>query len=214
MKPVLMSDIKTLIKQAVDATSSGHPFLDQRWLSNEGRNSHYRRQYYRFCQALSRTYQPEVVVELGIDEGDCVAHFASGCPQTKVYGIDVHKDSEAPSRRCKEVEYMFPNFSYWRGWTWDRLKDVAALNKPIDILFIDSWHTDHYLIRDWNDYHIHLKKGSIVLVDDLLMPGIGNVFDKLPGERLRDSSMTTDMGIMIYDGTRLDLPYVKQDYMP
>jgi predicted O-methyltransferase YrrM len=162
---------------------------------------------------LTKTYEPELVVELGIDEGDNVAHFANGCSKSKIYGIDVHKDWEYPSTRCKTVEKTFPNFTYLRGWTWDKLHDIERLGKPIDILFIDSWHEPDYLIRDWNDFHKLLRPGSLVMVDDLHDNRLYEIFEKFPGERILDRSMGTDMGILIYDGSKCILPYTKQDYM-
>jgi hypothetical protein len=223
MKSFLLSEIKLLIEIARPITKVGHAALDWRY-ENDGdnidgrgrRNSHYRRPYYKLCHLISKTYQPNVIVELGIDEGDCCGHWAFGCPTTQVYGIDVHKDWDWPSKCCQKIEQNFSNFHYLRGWTWDRLKDIVALNKPIDVLYIDSWHEADYLIRDWNDYHKLLRKGSLVLVDDLQMSGLGNVFEKFPGEKFVDISMNSacPIGIMIYNGTSLDLPFNKRDFMP
>lgn len=222
MKPFSLSEIKSLIETAKSITKVGHPALDWRY-DNEGedidgrgrRNSHYRRPYYKLCYLISQIYKPEIVVELGIDEGDCCGHWAFGCPTTNVYGIDIHKDWEWPSKSCLRIEQALNNFKYLRGWTWDKLKDITALNKPIDILYIDSWHEQDYLIRDWNDYHGLLREGSLVLVDDLHMAGLGNIFEKLPGEKFVDATMNSacPFGIMIYNGTRLNLPFNKRDFM-
>jgi cephalosporin hydroxylase len=215
-----LNDIRNLIKEAQTIKTSGHSFLDQRWqfeganIDGKGpRNKDYRRQYYRFNQLLTKTYKPELVVELGIDEGDSVAHFASGNPTTQVIGVDVHKDWEYPATRCKQIETFFPNFKYMRGWTWEMVKHVKALNKPIDILFIDSWHEPDYLIRDWNDYHKLCKKGSLIMVDDFFDHRLVKVFEQFPGEKFIDRSLNSEIGFMIYDGTPFDMPYQKQDYM-
>jgi len=204
-----------LIPEAHKLTRTGHPHLDRRWESDgpDKRNSHYRRKYYHYAYLFAKKFQPEVVVELGIDEGDCCGHWAAGNPTTQVYGIDVHKDSERPSELCREVERNFPNFHYLRGWTWDRVKDIKALNKPVDVLFIDSWHTLDYLARDWNDYHVFLKKGSVVLVDDLNM-GLMPVFEKLPGQKFVDNTLAISIGIAVYDGSPCVIPFQKQDFMP
>lgn len=218
MRRTTITEIQALIEQSKSITTSGHPFLDQRWL-NEGldkRNHCYRRQYYRTNQLLVKTLEPEVVVELGIDEGDSVGHFAQGCASTMVYGIDVHKDWEYPSQRCREVEKIFPNFKYLRGWTWERLKDIKALGKPVDFLFIDSWHEPDYLIRDWNDYCDCLHKDSLVIVDDLNDGRLQDIFYKMPGEHHLDLALGNGMGFLVCDESYSNgkLPFKKQDYMP
>jgi cephalosporin hydroxylase len=212
MNKITLDEIKALISKATIDPISDDKFLHQVWIDNTCA----RRPYYKFNQLLAKYTQPELIVELGIDRGYSCGHFAFGCPTAKIYGIDVHKDEEYPSKVCREVERNFPNFKYLRGWTWDKVADIAALNKPIDILFIDSWHEYDYLAKDWNDYHKMLRKGSLVIVDDLHMSGLGNVFDKIPGEKFVDRTMNpaVPFGIVIYDGTELILPYVKREYMP
>lgn len=222
--------IKHLIDKAVAMESSGHPALDFRWLEEGqfGRNKHYRRVYYRFCMLLAMHAKPDLVVELGIDEGDCCAHWAHGNPDTHVVGVDVHKDWRPgmqqinPVERCENLSRIFPNFTYMRGWTWEKLEDVRKLNKPIDILYIDSWHTYDYLARDWNDYAPLLHDtNSIVLIDDLNMAGIGDAFHEIPAEekfmskKLRpELPNAPSFGIILRPDKNYRFTYTKQDYMP
>ncbi len=211
MKKTTLADLKRLVGQATSITSSGHPFLDERWLSDaEPRNAHYRRQYYRFCQLLTKELKPGLVVELGIDEGDCCGHFASGNPETQVIGIDIHKDDERPSQRCRKVEQLFPNFKYVRDWTWSGIKQVKA---PIDVLFIDSWHEEDYFARDWNDYSKLLRPGSVVLIDDLNTIPLG--WDALPYEKHAEDRLNHGpIGMFVYDGKSFELPCKPMLYMP
>ncbi len=218
MLPITIDEMKDLMAQARALTKSGHPFLDAFWETEgaDGRNACYRRPYYRFNQLLAHRTKPELIVELGIDEGVSCGHFAFGCPTAKVIGVDIHKDGEAPSVKCRNVAAAFPNFNYVRAWTWDGLKTIKALNKPIDILFIDSWHEFDYFARDWNDYSPLLRVGSLVLVDDLQMPEISTGFNQLPGEKYVDHTMNqaVPMGVMIYDGKDVKLTYKHRDFMP
>lgn len=212
-----------LIEKAKNMTSSGHQMLDARWESEgiDKRNSHYRRPYYRFCQELVKTTKPGLVVELGIDEGDCSGHFASGNSKTTVLGVDVHKDNEYPSQRCRMMETQFPNFKYLRGWTWDRLEDVKKF-PPIDILYIDSWHSYDYFSKDWNDYAPLLNNYSIVLVDDLYssddeLGGPLKAWNQIQAEwKYIDHTMNpaVPFGIMINPNKNFKLKYTKQSYMP
>ena len=214
----IMKNIKALIEKAKTMTNSGHPHLDRRWTSEgpDGRNKHYRRPYYRFCMELARAIKPNVVVELGIDESDCSGHFAFGCPTAAVYGVDVHKDGEEPSLRCRETEKQFPNFKYLRGWTWDKLETLKSLNITIDILFIDSWHEYDYFAKDWNDYTQLITNKSIILVDDLHMTGIGNAFNKIPGNKYIDKSMNpaVPFGILLEPDVGFRFEHKKMEYMP
>jgi predicted O-methyltransferase YrrM len=214
----MINEIKELIEKAKSLTNSGHRFLDDRWNSEglDNRNKHYRRTYYRFCMELVRKVNPKIIVELGIDEGDCSGHFAFGSPNAEVYGVDVHKDGEAPSLRCRMVEQQFPNFKYLRGWTWDKLNDIKALNRPIDILYIDSWHEYDYFARDWNDYVPLIAKNAIVLVDDLHLGEIINAFNLIPGDKYIDSTMNSAVpfGIAWNVDKTHKFTHKKRDYMP
>lgn len=217
MNKLSMDDVKRLAAKAKTLEKSGHPFLDRRWEGKgpDGRNHCYRRPYYRFCMLLARVVKPDLIVELGIDEGDCCGHWAHGAPEAAVVGVDIHKDGEPPSVIAMEVEAQFLNFTYVRKWTWDAVKDLEP-ETVIDILFIDSWHTEDYFARDWNDWSPYLQKGSIVVVDDLHMHALRKSFEKLPGELHIDHTMNPaiPIGILFYDGTPLELPYEKQDFMP
>jgi predicted O-methyltransferase YrrM len=215
---ITMNIIKELLNKVPEMVISGHPFLDQRWTSDghDNRNKHYRRPYYRFCQALVKLTTPKLIVELGIDEGDCSGHLANGCKTATVLGVDVHKDWEYPSQRCREVEKQFSNFKYLRGWTWDKVSEVKTYG-PIDILFIDSWHQFDYLAKDWNDYAPLLNDNSIVLIDDLQMDRIGEAFTMIPAqESYIDRSMNSQIpfGILINPDRTYKFKHNKMDFMP
>ncbi len=228
MKQYTLAEMNDLIDRSVNLTESGHPFLDARWKEEGkfGRNKHYRRQYYRFCQQLAKEANPRLVVELGIDEGDCCAHWASGNPKTLVAGVDVHKDWHPgmqqvnPVERCQHIEKLFPNFTYLRGWTWEMIPEVKKLG-AIDILYIDSWHEYDYLARDWNDYAPLLNDYSIVIIDDLNMTGIDPAFNEIPGEfKIKNKSLRPQypdqptFGIIINPDKSFRFTYTKRDYMP
>lgn len=220
MKPVTEVDVQELIQEAKELKESGHPFLDRRWASegSDGRNAHYRRTYYRFCMLLARRTEPGLVVELGIDEGDCCGHWAHGYPDGRVLGVDIHKDGDAPSHTCREVEQQFPNFEYVRDWTWAALphvKQAAEDAGGIDILFIDSWHEYDYFAKDWNDYAPLLSPRGIVLVDDLHMGGVSRAFGMLQGKKCVDRTMnpSVPLGVLWPENVSV-LTHARRDYMP
>jgi predicted O-methyltransferase YrrM len=210
MNAISTDKIKELIVQAKSMANSGHPYLDKRWNSD----IRYQRPYYRFCMLLAREVKPSIIVELGIDTGMCCGHWAFGCPTANVYGIDVHKDGEEPSIKCVQMAEQFSNFHYLRGWTWDKVKNIAALNKPIDVLYIDSWHEFDYFARDWNDYAPYINKSTIVMVDDLHM--VGPAYRALPGVKYVDTSMnpTIPLGFILEPDNSYRFEHKHRDYMP
>ena len=221
MTQVTISQIQALIEEAKALSESGHSFLDRRWREDgpDGRNHCYRRDYYRFCMLLARQVKPKLIVELGIDEGDCCGHWAFGAPKATVIGVDVHKDVEAPSIIARSVESTFANFKYHRAWSWEAVRTLSSEIKSlggIDILYIDSWHEYDYFARDWNDWSPLLNEHALVLVDDLQLGDIARGFTSLPGKKLSDSTMNpaVPLGIMIRSGEKLNaLPFKQRDFM-
>jgi len=168
---------------------------------------------------LARLVRPGLIVELGIDEGDCCGHWAFGAPEATVLGVDVHKDGEAPSVIARGVATTFPNFTYHRDWSWQAIQKLGPWLQArggIDILFIDSWHEYDYFARDWNDWSPYLKQDGIVLVDDLQLGDIPQGFMSLPGEKFSDSTMNpaVPLGVMLHRGEPLPtLPFKQRDFM-
>lgn len=206
-----------LVNYAKAATKSGHPYLDNRY-ETEPKS---RRPYYRFCQELVRQVEPKLVVELGIDEGDCCGHWASGSANTQVLGVDVHKDNEYPADRCKDVEKQFSNFKYLRGWTWARVNDVKAYGS-IDILYIDSWHEYPYAAYDFNLYAPLLADNHIVLIDDLHFGanesppgGVLKFFNEIPAkQKFVDHTMNpaVPFGMLVGINKNYKFKFSKKDY--
>jgi predicted O-methyltransferase YrrM len=212
MQALTIEKFQQLVEDAKTRTSSGHPFLDERWRTCPEA----RRPYYRLCQQIAQFTKPKLIVELGIDQGDCCAHWASGNPTTQVLGVDVHKDSEAPSLQCRRAEATFSNFKYLRGWTWDKVDEVRAYG-PIDILYIDSWHEYDYMAKDWNDYAPLLADNHIVLVDDLQFGQISHAFNEIPAkERYIDRTMNEPcpFGILLGVDKNYRFKHAKRDFMP
>jgi predicted O-methyltransferase YrrM len=128
--------------------------------------------FYRLCER----YRPSMAVELGAWQGTCAAHMAGGGAAT-VVTIDHHSDRRGETHPpgddvnealCREVAQRYGVF-YLKGWTWDDdvLADVRALDKPIDVLFIDGWHHYDKAMRDWNLYRPMLSIPALVVCDDL-----------------------------------------------
>jgi predicted O-methyltransferase YrrM len=148
---------------------TGDPFLDARWDAHVAQFGHgvpYWRFFHQLCQAL----EPGLAVELGAWQATCAAHMAAGGAAT-VATIDHHSDpgDDVNERLSLEAAQRYAGLFYLKGWTWDRVDDVRALGKPIDLLFIDSWHQYDYARRDWETYAPLLATPALVACDDLIV---------------------------------------------
>jgi predicted O-methyltransferase YrrM len=142
--------------------------------------------YYRFFHYLSYLLQPGLVVELGGYQGTAAAHFAAGYPEATIITIDHHTDPGDEENRAKMLQVCerYKNVVYIQGWTNphlaeqqfgkhalgnapDALSQVTELDKKIDILFIDSWHTYDNAMLDWRCYRPLLNNPALVICDDI-----------------------------------------------
>lgn len=163
-----LEDIQGVIADPTSYLPTEDGFLDERYhwqIITFGSENRYYRLFYR----LARKLAPGLVVELGGWQGTGAAHFAGGGARM-VISIDHHTDPGDDAHREKMIRaaHRYPNMLYHQGWTWDVLPEIRALGRPIDILFIDSWHQYEYAKRDWDDYSPLLADGALVIADDIL----------------------------------------------
>jgi predicted O-methyltransferase YrrM len=124
--------------------------------------------YYTLFWHIAKTLKPGLMVELGAWRGYGAAHFAAGNPEGKVVTIDIHKDGDQIAKdSCIYMARKYPNLTYINNWTWDAVADVAALNTPIDVLFIDAWHEYEYAMREFSLYRPLLADNALVICDDI-----------------------------------------------
>lgn len=126
--------------------------------------------YYRAFYSLAKKFKPGLVVELGSWRGYAAAHFAAGNPNGQVITIDIHREDKVAQQEVMNVVCpYFQNVQYINGWTWnaDVVHEVDNIGKPIDILFIDAWHTYEYAKLEWELYKPSLADHALVIVDDI-----------------------------------------------
>lgn len=199
----LAIDVKT------NPAPTGDEFLDKRWEENVPNKP-----YYRFFYHLTKQLKPNVVIELGGWQGTSAAHFAAGCPESKVATIDHHTDpgDDEHQKKMLEIVDRYPNLKYVQGWTVSKVAEEQAgehalgdapsafpiiyeslkhIKATIDILFIDSWHVRKYAELDWQAYSPLLSNTALVIVDDCIngtpgtaIDGIRDFFDSLPGDKI------------------------------
>jgi predicted O-methyltransferase YrrM len=171
-------------------------FLDSRYEWQAGANGA-EWPYYRFFHCLAAMLQPGLTVELGGFQGTAAAHFAAGWPNGKVITIDHHTDpgDEFNKTRMVEAAARYDGLHYIQGWTNpvaakrergrhhlgdapDALPQVRA-SAPIDILFLDSWHTYDNAMLDWQHYQRLMNSPGLVICDDI--QGGGGADDPIQG---------------------------------
>lgn len=137
--------------------------------------------YYDFLVRLARDIQPEIIVELGTSTGNSASRFAFGNPQAKVITIDI-----APDGRAQEMLKNFDNIDLWIGDdnSKETIKKVSGLG-AIDILFIDTIHNFNQAWAEYCNYSPFVKKGGIILYDDILLDDdMERFWDKIPAPKI------------------------------
>jgi hypothetical protein len=71
-------------------------------------------------------------------------------------------------RLTLEAAQRYQGLFYFQGWTWHAYPEVRDLGKPVDLLFIDSWHHYQFAMLDWLMYSRLLADEALVVCDDIL----------------------------------------------
>lgn len=209
MKNFSLSDIQALIEQSLKEQPTGDSWLDARYDEQVGIIGH-TNPYYRLFYLIAQTLKPELVVELGAWRGDASAHFAVGNPKGDVVTIDIHKDNDvAGLARLNEAVERLPNLTYINAWSWDAIGTVKALDKKIDVLFIDAWHDYQYAKLEWDLYSPLLASPALVICDDITaafnFDGMLKFWDELPGEKFLNNEVhrgAVPMGFLKHEVSR------------
>jgi predicted O-methyltransferase YrrM len=203
MQNLNLATIQRLIDESLTLTTTGDPWLDNRYQEQVRYIAHVN-PYYRTFFLLARELHPTLSVELGSWQATTAAHLAVGWPEGQVITIDHHREDLDAKIKTQEAAARYGNLHYLCGWTWDVVGQVRPL-APIDILFIDAWHQPEYLARDWALFHPLLADEALVIVDDVFesgpcVEGVVDFWSKLEGEKLLDSRIHPDipMGFCIW----------------
>jgi predicted O-methyltransferase YrrM len=200
-----LKNIQSLVKEADEPT--GVPFLDSRydWYTQLVGHPN---PYYRLFYLIAQEFKPEFVVELGSYRATGAAHFAMGNSQAQVVTVDWHRDASQVDDKamCIRTCNGLDNLDYINKASWDAIEDVKAYQKPIDILFIDAWHTEEYVKLEQKLYFPLLNKPALVICDDIFenagqFPGMVKWFESLPGEKFLNDEVHpgVPMGFLKYE---------------
>jgi len=127
------------------------------------------------CEYIEEiTAQTEVhnILEIGRCAGRSFGFFRFLWPKAYVVSIDIHH-FEAADR----VAALYDNNYLFVDGNSDTL---ASMHDVFDIVLIDGDHSYAGCKKDWDNVQSHIRKGSLVLFDDLGHGGgCGNVFHEL-----------------------------------
>lgn len=124
--------------------------------------------YYRFLYAVSKTFKPELSVEIGTLCGFSAAHIAAGNPAGKLLSVDIDpKAGKMASALCSEfgigsVEFVTSDSCAFSS--------DPRMDRPIGLLFIDGEHTYTRATKELELYLPKMVPGGIVAIDDIDMP--------------------------------------------
>lgn len=139
---------------------------------NRSGNSHL---YYQWLACLVKLLKPKQVVELGAAAGISTIMMAAYMPKdSKLYSVDIDPSA------WKWMNYEFPSVIKILGDDLDLAiyPKECDLNKT-DIWFIDSLHEEAQLRKEIELYKPYFKKGAVVVLDDIRLPGLDTVWNEL-----------------------------------
>jgi len=140
--------------------------------------------YYRFLRIAAQNMQPKLSVELGVCGGGGSLHLAMGWAGGRVVGVDIEIEKQY-EERIAYIEDKHLNFTLRIGDSVQSAKYITDHYGNVDILFIDTTHTYEQTMAEYNAWLPYMSDNSIICFDDLLRPGMEQVWDELPEPKLR-----------------------------
>lgn len=135
--------------------------------------------YYQWLACLIKLVEPKQVVELGAAAGISTIMMAHEMPIDSVlYSVDY----DPLAWRWMMKEYPQVRKVFGNDLDLSIYPKDCDLSKT-DIWFIDSLHTGGQLQKELVLYKPFFKKGAIVVFDDIRMPGLWEIWQKLPYDK-------------------------------
>lgn len=161
MKPVGLDQLEAIAK-AREGAPTGDPFLDG--LFERDRSSI----YYRFLYRLVKTMRPRLTVELGTYRGWSTAHMAAAYPLGRVISVDINRKApEAQGPFVDDVVKKYPNIEFFEVPTESAVVLDEVADESVDLIFVDAAHEAAQVERELRVWLPKMKKGGILLFDDV-----------------------------------------------
>lgn len=183
-----------------------NPYIDHFELFGDGQKlevfnqADHQQLYYQWLSALMKVVKPKQVVELGSAAGISTIMMALFMPKdSKLYSVDID-----PNIAWKWMKFDYPQVIKILSDDLDMniWKDIDL--EKTDILFIDALHTKEHLQKELDLYLPKLKNGTIVILDDIRMEGLWDIWQALPYDKCENTNPchSTGYGFFIYDKSR------------
>lgn len=137
-------------------------------------------QYYQWLHCAMKLLRPRQVVELGAAAGISTILMATGLPSdSKLYSVD-----------CDPEAWRWMNREYIQ--VYKILGDDLNLNnypKSVNLhetgfWFFDSLHSTEQLTKEIELYGPFFKPGAVIAFDDIRLPGMYEVWDKIKSDKI------------------------------
>jgi predicted O-methyltransferase YrrM len=167
-----------------------NPWMDHLELLGDGQKLEVRGEhpqaslYYQWLACLMQEVKPKQVVELGAAAGISTIMMATQMPkESKLYSVDIDPTA------WKWMKYEYPQVVKILG---DDL-DLSIYPKDLkfedtDVWFMDSLHTHEQLSKEVEKFSPLWKKGAIVVFDDIRMPELWPIWEKLPHDKCENTN--------------------------
>ena len=141
--------------------------------------------YYQWLACLVRAVDAKQVVELGASIGISTIMLAIALGNNKLYSVDDESDYKEGMKDWEALDRKYDNLTKVIGNDLDLSIYPKGFDiKQTDVLFIDTAHTGEQLQKELDLYVPLLKKGCIVVMDDIRLPGMFEVWDKIEYPKL------------------------------
>jgi hypothetical protein len=151
-----------------------------------------------FAAELVKLLEPDIVVDLGVDEGYSTFSFAA-YNVGKVYGVDIFQSDSRNNYKETINKVIKSQFEISEKYNVNNIQFVPSSftdlckvwNKEIDILHIDGLHTAESVKEDFENWSKFCHSNSVILFHDVLYyyETVGKLFLELDGYKiLREQS--------------------------
>ncbi len=138
----------------------------RRRISSIARHSSGNPKYHRLLCRLARHFNPSVILETGTALGLGTLALALGAPRARVCTIEGDPALSARARQLFE-KYSLRNITLVEGTFEEKLPEVLARERRIDMAFLDGHHEEEATLRYFGMLLPRLHAGSLVVVDDI-----------------------------------------------
>lgn len=181
------------LKRIVNKAIKSAPLSSLSWLYGD-----YYAPYYSLMYLLAGTIKNGLLVELGVESGRGLISMAVANRSNFVIGFDSHLHPE-----LTENLKHFHNVHFFNLSSMPVPIAITHINKPINLLHIDTEHSYSMVNAEFEAYRPYLAKGAYVLFDDLHAQDddVLRYFNELPYEKIQDDRLhpSCGYGVMIYE---------------